>query len=136
MSSNTIRAIGEPLIEMIRQPGLLDGRAHYCAGLGRGALNAMVSAARQGAQAGLVTAVGGDPFGEEVIAFCQAERIDRQFIARRAQDPTGVVFNDPDPSNRNFSYARRGSAASHHSVADLPEAAIAEAQVLHVSSIG
>ena len=53
----------------------------------------------------------------------------------RSGDPTGVYFVRPHASGRNFTYARRGSAASLYRPEDLPEQAISDAKVLHASGI-
>lgn len=130
-----ILALGEPLIEMIRLPSQPDGSVLYRQGIGGDTLTAVVHAARAGARVGYLSAVGDDALGDEICAFCTAERIDTTHLLRRANDPTGLNVIDPDPVARRFSYARRGSAASLYSAADLPEDAIARAQVLHVSAV-
>lgn len=135
MADIDILSLGEPLIEMVRQPGPTDAPATYQSAVGGDALNALVAAARQGGRTGLITAVGDDPFGEEILAFCHAEGIDTSAVPVRGQDPTGVCFIHPDPQARRFSYARRGSAASHFAAADLPETMIARARVLHVTAV-
>ncbi|MDJ1007391.1 MAG: sugar kinase [Paracoccaceae bacterium] len=135
MADADILALGEPLIELLRLDDPVDGRIVYAQGVGGDTLNAMVAAARQGARAGYLTAVGDDPFGEAITAFAAEEGIDTAHIAVRTGDPTGVCFIHPDPQERRFFYARRGSAASHYRPGDLPEAAIAGARVLHISAI-
>ncbi len=135
MTSARIIGLGEPLIEMVRLPMLQDGRPVYRQGFGGDTLNAMVAATRQGAATGYISAVGGDPFGEDILALCDAEGIDRTAVIVRPTDPTGVNFVHPDPSGRRFSYARRGSAASLFTAAELPEPAITGARILHVSAI-
>lgn len=135
MTQPDIIALGEPLIEMIRLPEPKDGKPVYQQGVGGDALNAMVAAARQGGSAGLISAVGDDPFGREILAFCKTEGIDTTGVRVHAQCPTGVCFIDPDPEKRSFSYARRGSAASNYTPDHLPESMIAAAKVLHVTAI-
>ncbi|NRA99938.1 MAG: sugar kinase [Rhodobacteraceae bacterium] len=120
---------------MTRLEALSDGRPVFRQSVGGDTLNAMIAAARQGGHAGYMTAVGGDPFGEEILSFCAAEGVDTRFISSREQDPTGVNFIHPHPSGSRFSYARRGSAASHYSSDELPHEAIKAARVLHVSAI-
>lgn len=135
MAAADIIGLGEPLIEMVRMAEPIDGRPVYRQGFGGDTLNATVAAARQGARTGYVSAVGGDPFGEDILALCDAEGVDRSTVLVRPTDPTGVNFVHPDPSGRRFSYARRGSAASLFTADELPEAAIAGARILHVSAI-
>lgn len=135
MSHADILALGEPLIEMIRLPAQEDGSVLYKQGFGGDTLTAIVHAARLGARVGYLSAVGDDMLGDEICRFCETERIDTTYLLRRSNDPTGLNVIDPDPVARRFSYARRGSAASLYSVSDLPEDAIAQAKVLHVSAV-
>jgi 2-dehydro-3-deoxygluconokinase len=133
--SPEILALGEPLIEFVRLPQLDGGRPVYRQGFGGDTSNAIIAAARQGASTGYLTAVGGDPFGQELIGLWNRENVATSFVKVRDQDPTGVYFVQPHPSGRSFSYARRGSAASFYSPEDLPGKAIAAAKILHVSAL-
>lgn len=139
MTEPDIVALGEPLIEMIKQPSEAGqnaiGQAVYRSGVGGDALNALVAAARQGARTGMISAVGDDMFGHEIVAFCQVEGIDARGVKTDANHPTGLVYIDPDPVERRFFYARQGSAASHMGPDDLPEALIAQANALHVTGV-
>lgn len=130
-----IIALGEALIEFVRLPETKDGRPIYRQGFGGDTSNAIIAAARQGASTGYLSAVGGDPFGEELRELWLKEGVDSDDIHIRAQDPTGVYFVQPHPSGRSFSYARRGSAASLYGPDDLPEETIAKAKILHVSAL-
>ncbi|MEM1387690.1 MAG: sugar kinase [Pseudomonadota bacterium] len=130
-----ILALGEALVEFMRLPDAVDGRPVYRQGFGGDTSNAIIAAARQGAKTGYVTAVGGDPFGQELLQLWQREGVSTTHVVERAQDPTGVYFVQPHASGRSFSYARRGSAASLYSAADVPVDAIAEAGILHVSAL-
>jgi 2-dehydro-3-deoxygluconokinase len=56
-------------------------------------------------------------------------------VVENAAAPTGIYFVMPDPEGRDFSYYRAGSAASCMTPADLPEATIKAAKILHVSAI-
>ena len=130
-----ILALGEALIEFVRLADAVDGRPVYRQGFGGDTSNAIIAAARQGARCGYLTAVGGDPFGEELLALWRREGVDCTHVEVCPQDPTGAYFVMPDPAGRRFSYARRGSAASLYGPDNLPERAIAEASILHVSAL-
>lgn len=130
-----ILGIGEPLIEMVRLPGPINGRPAYVQGFGGDTSTAIVAAARQGANAGYLSAVGDDMFGEAMRALWSREGVDHMHVRTLPGDPTGVCFIDPDPSGRRFTYARRGSAASLYAPGDLSETAIVAAKVLHLSGI-
>ena len=130
-----ILGLGEPLIEMVRLAAPIDGRPAYVQGFGGDTSTAIIAAARQGARAGYLSAVGDDMFGEALRGLWTREGVDHSHVVTRKGDPTGVCFIDPDPAGRRFTYARRGSAASTYDVADLPADALALARVLHVSGI-
>lgn len=120
---------------MVKLPDPIGGRPAYVQGFGGDTSTAMIAAARQGGRAGYIGAVGTDMFGEALCALWDREGVDRTGVLRRAGDPTGVCFIDPDPAGRKFTYARRGSAASLFGPADLPRELLAAAKVFHVSGI-
>lgn len=135
MTAPDILTLGEPLIEMTRLPTASGEAPVYQQGVSGDVLNVAVAAVRQGARAGIIGAVGGDPFGEDIRSFCKVERVETSALVTRKADPTGVCFIDPDPTERRFSYARRGSAASLYGPTDLPVDLVKRAKVLHVSAI-
>src|SRR6188768_3205694 len=108
MATVDILALGEAMVEF-NQTGAADGRL-YLQGFGGDTSNFAVAAARQGARAGYVSALGDDVYG----AF------------------TAVYFVTHDAAGHHFSFFRRGSAASRMGPAQLPHAQIAAAQVLHL----
>ncbi|MBF9051063.1 sugar kinase [Roseobacter sp. HKCCD9010] len=130
-----ILALGEPLAEFVAQPSDEDASPLYRQGFGGDTSNALVAAARQGASVGYLSAVGDDPFGRGLRKLWADEGIDDRHVITRPDAPTGVYFVRPHASGREFWYARRGSAASLYGPDDLPEAAIAEAKILHVTAL-
>ncbi len=130
-----ILGLGEPLIEMVRLPDPIDGRPAYVQGFGGDTSTAIIAAARQGAKAGYISAVGDDMFGDALRDLWTREGVDHTHVLTRKGDPTGVCFIDPDPAGRRFTYTRRGSAASQFRPDDLDGAVIATARVLHLSGI-
>jgi 2-dehydro-3-deoxygluconokinase len=94
-----------------------------------------VAAARSGARAGYISAVGDDAFGRAFRALWAEEGVDDRTVATRADAFTGVYFITYDATGHHFSYMRKGSAASLLSAGDLPVAALRAAKLLHVSGI-
>ena len=149
MSDNpTILGIGEALVEFTRitddtpnlktdknTPETETTRPIYRQGFGGDTSNAIIAAARQGASTGYLSAVGGDPFGEELLELWKRENVSVAYVKVNPTDPTGVYFVQPHASGRSFSYARRGSAASLYSNKELPQQAIRDAQALHASAL-
>lgn len=129
-----ILTLGEALIEFMRQPD--DGnRVLYEQGFGGDTSNTAIAAARQGASVGYLSAVGDDLFGQALRDLWRREAVSDAHVLTRPGDPTGAYFVQPHASGRNFSYARRGSAASLYGPTDLPETTIAQAKVLHSSGL-
>ena len=128
-----ILALGEAMVEF-NQTGAADGRL-YLQGFGGDTSNFAVAAARQGARAGYVSALGDDVYGAMLRAMWREEGVDDSGVRSDADAFTAVYFVTHDAAGHHFSFFRQGSAASRLSAAQLPHAQIAAARVLHVSGI-
>lgn len=126
-----IIALGEPLVELNRPRGAL----HYAIGCGGDVSNVAVAAARQGASAGMATAVGDDEFGRFLLDLWRREGVDAAAVRTHPAAPTGIYFVTHTEAGHAFSYRREGSAASLFGPEDLPRDAIGAARVLHASGI-
>ena len=124
-------AIGEALVEL-NQPK--EG-APFVQGFGGDTSNAMIAAARLGADAAYFTAVGADRFGQALTELWLNEGVDASRIAVNGAAHTGLYFVTHGAQGHEFSYMRAGSAASRISESDLPENRIRAAKILHVSGI-
>jgi 2-dehydro-3-deoxygluconokinase len=129
-----IICLGEAMVEFVRRDNA-DGTPLYAQGYGGDTSNTAIAAARQGCPTGYISAVGTDPFGDALMDLWQREAVDTAHVSQNADAPTGIYFVDPDPSGRQFTYYRAGSAASVMTPADLDEEFIARARILHVSGI-
>jgi 2-dehydro-3-deoxygluconokinase len=127
--------MGEPMLELNAQPPGPDGRVLFLEGHGGDTSNAAVCAARQGASAGYVTAIGQDRPGDSLMALWAAEGVDTATVLRSASAPTGLYVVTHDAGGHAFTFYRAGSAASCYAPGDVPEAAIRAARILHVSGI-
>lgn len=126
-----IVCLGEPMVEFAET-----GRAGlYRQGIGGDVSNVAIAAARQGAAAAMLTAIGEDPFGDRLIEAWRAEGVDAAAVRRDPGAATGIYFIGQGPDGPAFTYARAGSAASRITPADLDEAVVREAAILHVSGI-
>jgi len=127
-----ILAFGEAMIEFNQsQPG----RSEYLQGFGGDTSNFCIAAARQGASAGFVSAVGDDHFGKLLVDLWRGEGVETAWVRVDRSAPTGVYFVTHGPDGHQFDYLRAGSAASRHAPQDLPLDALAAAKVLHLSGI-
>jgi len=127
--------LGEPMIEFNRQPAGPDRRVHWLEGHGGDTSNCAIAAARQGARAGYVTAIGADPFGDSLMRLWTEEGVDASAVIRRADAPTGLYFVTHSARGHEFTFARAGSAASRMTAAEIPEAYIAAAKIFETSAI-
>lgn len=129
-----IVALGEAMVEFtaVDLPGHGE---HYRMGFGGDTSNAVIAAARQGARAGYISAVGDDHFGQALRDLWAREGVDTSGVRTDPGAPTGIYFVRPHASGRDYTYLRKGSAASRLRAEDLPENLIAGARVLHVSAV-
>jgi 2-dehydro-3-deoxygluconokinase len=123
--------LGEPLFELNALP---DGK--FKPGFGGDVSNVAIAAARQGADVGLITRVGNDPFGADLCQLWQRESVSAAQIAVVDGQETGHYFVFHDEGGHHFVYRRRRSAASRLTAADIPETAIAGAKLFYTSGIG
>jgi 2-dehydro-3-deoxygluconokinase len=130
-----ILCMGEPMLEFNQQPPGPDGRRLYLEGHGGDASNAAVAAARSGADVGMLTALGEDAPGASFRALWEMEGVDSGHVRGDPSAPTGIYFVTHDEAGHHFTFYRKGSAASRYSPADVPEEAVRQAGVLHLSGI-
>ena len=126
-----ILAIGEPLVELNQAE---DG-APFLQGFGGDTSNAMIAAARLGADAAYFTAIGADRFGQALTELWLKEGVDASRVVINGGAHTGLYFVTHGAEGHQFSYMRAGSAASRIGESDLPVDRIKATQILHVSGV-
>jgi 2-dehydro-3-deoxygluconokinase len=131
-ASPAILALGEAMVEFNQSSR---DQPNYLQGFGGDTSNFCIAAARQGATAGFVSAIGDDHFGRLLLDLWQREAVETSMVKVDSHVPTGVYFVSHGPEGHQFDYLRAGSAASRYAPHDLPLEAIAAAQVLHLSGI-
>jgi 2-dehydro-3-deoxygluconokinase len=127
--------MGEAMLEFNQLPPGPDGRVLYLQGHGGDTSNAAIAAVRSGASAGYITAIGRDGPGDALMALWRQEGVDTGTVQRTDAAPTGIYLVTHDERGHHASFYRAGSAASRMQPADVPEAAIRAARVLHLSGI-
>jgi 2-dehydro-3-deoxygluconokinase len=126
--------LGECMVELLAD-GPLGQAGSLRRGFGGDVLNALVAAARLGARCGFMTRVGDDPFGPGLLAAWRGEGIDTA-CAPLVAGENGVYFVSlDDGGEREFSYRRRGTAASALAAGHLDEDYVAGARCLLLSGI-
>ncbi|MGB0939420.1 MAG: sugar kinase [Candidatus Puniceispirillaceae bacterium] len=128
--SPLLLCMGEAMAEYNQQP---DGR--YLQGFGGDTSNAAISAARQGARAGIFTHIGSDPAGDGLLALWQGEGIETDLVKRCPDAQTGIYFVTHDSDGHHFSYYRKMSAAAQMTADDVPQDKLAGVDILHISGI-
>jgi 2-dehydro-3-deoxygluconokinase len=132
-ASLDIVALGEAMIEFNQTRS--DDPHAWLQGFGGDTSNMAIAAARLGARSGYVTRVGNDAFGRRLLALWSDEGVATRGVAIDDDAPTGVYFVSHGADGHEFSYLRRGSAASRMSPASLPLDVLGATRVLHVSAI-
>jgi 2-dehydro-3-deoxygluconokinase len=133
MSNVDVLALGEPMVEF-NQTGAAEGRL-YLQGFGGDTSNFAISAARQGASAGYLSALGDDAHGRMLRELWDREGVDHSGVATDPDAFTAIYFVTHDAAGHHFSFMRAGSAASRMTPARLPRERIEAAKVLHLSGI-
>jgi 2-dehydro-3-deoxygluconokinase len=128
-----VLALGEAMVEF-NQTGDGGGRL-YLQGFGGDTSNFAISAARQGARAAYISALGDDRHGRMLRELWAREGVDATHVASDIDAYTGLYFVTHGAGGHEFSFVRAGSAASRMRPAHLPRGAIESAKVLHLSGI-
>lgn len=129
-----IVCLGEPMVEFTRIDDR-DGGPLYLQGFGGDTSNCAIAAARQGVRVGYITALGTDRFGDMYMDLWREEGINTSGVARDPDAPTAAYFIQPVAEGRDFTYYRKGSAASRMTPDVLPVELIRQAKFLHISAI-
>jgi 2-dehydro-3-deoxygluconokinase len=131
---STIACIGECMIELTQGHG-----SDLSRGYGGDTLNTAVYLARLGAHVDYVTALGDDPFSDEMIEGWQSEGINTSRVVRIAGKLPGLyAIRTSECGERSFYYWRDSAAA--RMLLDLPEtdgllAALADYDLVYLSGI-
>jgi len=129
-----VLVIGEVLVEL-SAGGPLETATELRLGFSGDALNAAAAAAAAGASVALLTRVADDELGVRMLERIRGFGIDASAVSM-VGGQHGLYFVGADPDGqREFVYARRGSAASALSPADLDRFDPADAAVTLCSGI-
>jgi len=132
-----IVALGEPLVEFAAEGrGTLKNNQIFRRGWGGDTSNTAIAAARLGASVGYVGRVGEDEFGRSLLELWGREGVDTSRVISDPEASTGIYFTAfRQDGSHEFTYYRRGSAASCLRPSDIDPGYIAGARVLHTSGI-
>jgi sugar/nucleoside kinase (ribokinase family) len=82
-----------------------------------------------------VSRLGGDPFGDLVERTLIAEGVDVRYVRRDDTAQTGVFFKWRTGGKTHVVYYRSGSAASYLTPDDVPDEALADLELVHLTGI-
>src|ERR1700712_401173 len=102
MSAVDILALGEAMVEF-NQTGAAEGRL-YLQGFGGDTSNFAISAARQGARVGYVSALGDDVYGALLRELWRSEGIDQAGVSMDTEAFTAIYFVTHDRGGHHFSF--------------------------------
>lgn len=125
-----ILCLGEPLIEFNQQP-----TGQFLQGFGGDVSNVAIAASRQGASAGMLTQLGEDQLGGQILSLWGREGVQTEHVIRQIEGETGLYFVTHDQDGHHFIYRRRGSAASQYTPAQLPNPALKQCKIFYASGI-
>ena len=129
---------GEAMALLIaQQTGPLEDVQSFTRATAGAELNVAIGLARLGLRVGYISRVGDDSWGRQLMATLEAENIIRERVRVDSRYPTGLMLKSltPDGSDPTIEYYRKGSAASHMDLSDLPEPDAFAARHLHLTGI-
>ena len=129
---------GEAMALLIAaQAGPLAGVTQFEKRLAGAETNVAIGLARLDLKVGWVSRLGADSFGAFIRASVMREHVDCSHVTSDALHTTGMMLKTraQDGQDPEIEYFRRGSAASHLSLADFDEAYFGSARHLHATGI-
>ena len=97
--------------------------------------NFAIGLARLGVSVRWISRLGDDPIGSLISSTIAAEGVDLAFVIREEGAGTGAFMKVRDQGRTRVQYFRRGSAASHLEIGDVPDGAFDGIKILHLTGI-
>lgn len=117
------------------EPGPLRYVRGYRARIAGAESNLAIGAVKLGHSAAWASRLGEDEFGKLVLNGIRAEGVDTSLVQFDPRRPTGLMFKEFLGDRTRVHYYRKGSAASALGPDLLPEEALAEVKILHLTGI-
>ncbi len=128
--------LGEPLIALTASEGRLPSSSTLIKSVAGAESNLAIGLARLGRSVALLSRVGADPFGDEIVRTLRGEGVDTHWVTRDEEHPTGLLVKERrGPDDIHVYYYREGSAAASLCAVDVVEEAIQRARRVHVTGI-
>lgn len=133
-----VLTVGEAMALLLaRAPGALEDVTAFDRTNAGAELNVAIGLSRMGHAVDYVTRLGDDSLGRHLRHVMAADGLALEHVRRDPDHPTGFMLKamTNDGSDPQVEYFRRGSAASHLSLADMPDAGVLQARILHLTGI-
>lgn len=137
MSKIDILSFGETMTMFVaEQPGDLAQVSHYEKRIAGADSNVAIGLSRLGFNVAWLSRVGNDSMGRFVTDSLEREGVSCRYVTTDEQHPTGFQFKslELEGDDPTVEYFRKGSAASHLSIADL-DPRLLNARHLHATGI-
>ncbi|WPP02089.1 sugar kinase [Pseudomonas sp. HR96] len=137
MADFDVLSFGETMAMLVAdEPGDLAQVQHFHKRIAGADNNVAIGLTRLGFNVAWLSRVGNDSLGRFVVQSLEREGLDCRHVGVDPQHPTGLQFKSlaDDGEDPAVEYFRRGSAASHMGIADIP-AALLQARHLHATGI-
>jgi 2-dehydro-3-deoxygluconokinase len=130
-------SFGEPMVEFnAKTVGRLRDVKTFERGFGGDTSNMVVALAKLGHKCGYVTKLGEDEFGMSLMELWENEGVDTSHVLFEKDGFTGIYFVSRTEDGRHeFTYFRKGSAASKFIPEELDVEYINRAKIFHTSGI-
>jgi 2-dehydro-3-deoxygluconokinase len=132
-----IVTLGETLVCFSpEEPGRLEAARRFRKSVGGAESNTAIGLARLGCRTSWISALGTDPFGDEIVRVLRGEGVDVDAVRRTPHAPTGIMIKElRSIDDVRVHYYRKGSAASLLSERDIHPGLIAGASGVHLTGI-
>jgi sugar/nucleoside kinase (ribokinase family) len=132
-----IVTLGETLVCFSpEEPGRLDAARRFRKSVGGAESNTAIGLARLGCRTSWISALGADPFGDEIVRVLRGEGVEVDAVRRTPHAPTGIMIKElRSVDDVRVHYYRKGSAASLLSERDIHSGLIAGASAVHLTGI-
>ena len=133
-----VALFGEAMLLLVAdKPGPIENATSFYKRTAGAETNVAIGLARLGLKVGWASRLGTDSMGRALLSSLQSEGIDCSHVICDASQRTGFQFKGrvTDGSDPPVEYHRKGSAASHMSLADVDEAWLRSARHLHATGV-
>lgn len=130
-------SIGETMVSLVSHPNeSIKYGASLKMRIAGAESNTLIGTRKLGHRASFISKLGKDSFGQFILRMIRAEDVDTSYVSFDCEHSTGIMFKELNSQHDTIvQYYRSNSAAAHLSPTDIPEVAIATADMFHFTGI-